>query len=105
MKTNRSQLHKAACRKYKEKFFDKYGFLFCESCKVSNSMLFEVHHILSAGQFPKHPELHNDMNLILLCGNCHDGFHLKIKGREQEFRDKKESLIIQRGLKELFDIL
>ena len=104
-KIDRSALHKKACAEYRKEFYNKYGFLFCENCKIVNAVKFEVHHIFSAGQKPKHPELHNPFNLILLCNECHDGFHLKLGGREQEFRDKKESLIIERGLKELFDIV
>jgi hypothetical protein len=51
---------------------------------------------MSAGRYPSHPELHNKLNLILLCHKCHTEFE-QFK-REEEY----EQLVEERGLKKLF---
>lgn len=90
--------HLRACSKYKKEFIKKHGKVYCESCKTKNSLKFETHHILSAGRHPKHPELHNPRNLILLCIQCHNDFHSS--KRKQEYN----KLLINRGLDKLFRI-
>jgi hypothetical protein len=98
----RTAKHKYYCRKYRKKFLEEHGYIFCESVNCENpNQAFpphSTHHIMSAGRYPSHPELHNDLNLILLCHKCHEEF-------EQFKREKEHDLLVeQRGLKELFGI-
>ena len=90
--------HLRACSKYRKWFFEKYGYLFCEHCKVNanGTPKFEVHHIYYASLYPKHKELHNPKNLILLCIRCHNDFHSS-KNKEDFLKLEKE-----RELKKLF---
>lgn len=91
--------HLRACSKYRKAFLEKHRYLFCEVCWVNQHATpkFEVHHIYFASLYPKHKELHNPRNLILVCLQCHNDFHSG-KMRSDTFnRIEKE-----RGLKELF---
>lgn len=81
-------------KQIKSELLDAQGFLFCELCKTSNSLKWEVHHIVFRSECPKHPNLHDRKNLILLCIKCHNKLH-KRKGDRAE-------LVEQRGLRELF---
>lgn len=86
--------HMRACAKYRKEFLKKYDYLFCEHCKTNNALRFETHHIVWASEAPKHPELHNTKNLILLCILCHNDFH--------RHKDLRKYLVEERKLKELF---
>ena len=90
--------HRRACAKYKKKFIEKYGFQFCEVCKVNKNgtFQFEVHHIYYASRFPKHKNLHDPRNLIHLCIQCHNNFH------SGKYKDEFANLEKERGLKKLF---
>jgi len=96
MPKNTSSRHIAANKRYKEDFVDEHGYLFCEHCTRSDSFRYSVHHIVFASELPKHKELHNKRNQILLCESCHDEFH-----RHKKIRDK---LVMKRKLEELFNI-
>ena len=89
--------HSQECSKYKQEFIDEHGFLFCESCGKSSALIYSTHHIMPAGRYPKHKELHNKKNKILLCGECHDDFTLERR------QDEAEALKKERGLYELFE--
>lgn len=92
-------VHLRACKKYREKFLDKNEYLFCEICGVNKNgtTKFEVHHIYYASLHPKHKELHNTKNLIMLCIKCHNDLHSG-KMRSDIFLKLEKD----RGLKELF---
>lgn len=89
--------HLRACSKYRKAFLQKNDYIFCEVCGVNSSMRFEVHHIYFASLYPKHENLHDFRNLILVCIQCHNNFHAGKKYKEQFERLEKD-----RGLKELF---
>ncbi len=91
--------HLRACSAYKKAFFDKNGRLFCEVCRANEmqTMKFETHHIYFASKYPRHVELHNPKNLILVCIQCHNNFHAGKK-----YQVVFERLERTRGLKELF---
>ena len=91
-------LHLRMCAKYRKAFLEKNSYLYCEVCGVNanGTPRFEVHHIYFASRVPKHPELHNFRNLILVCIQCHNNFHSS-KNKEEFERIEEE-----RGLKELF---
>lgn len=91
--------HLRACSKYRKEFIEKHGYPFCEVCRVNQNGTpkFEVHHIYFASLYPRHPQLHNFLNLILVCIQCHNNFHAG-KRFDKEFRVIEKA----RGLKELF---
>jgi uncharacterized C2H2 Zn-finger protein len=91
-------MHLRACSKYRKNFMETHDFIFCELCKANENqaMKLEVHHIYWASLYPRHPELHNPKNLILICIRDHNDFHSgKLKN---EFRRLEK----ERGLKKLF---
>lgn len=90
--------HLRACSKYRKAFLGKHEYLFCEECgKNSNATpRFEVHHIYYASLYPKHENLHDFRNLILLCIQCHNDFH---SGKKKSDFQRLE---LERGLKQLF---
>jgi 5-methylcytosine-specific restriction endonuclease McrA len=91
-----TKAHIKACSDYKKEFIEKHGFLYCEMCGINHCLAFSVHHIVFASEVPLHKELHNPLNLILLCNKCHDDLH----GR----KNLRIPLIIKRGLNKLFKL-
>lgn len=91
-------IHLRACAKYRKAFLEKHSYIFCEVCRVNvnGTLKFEVHHIYFASLHPKHKELHNPRNLIMVCIECHNKFH------SSKYKKEFESLEKSRGLKELF---
>lgn len=92
-----TSLHAAACVKYRKAFIDKHGYVFCEICGVNSAFKFEVHHIYFASLYPRHANLHDFRNLVMVCIQCHNNFHAGKKYQEHFQRLEKD-----RGLKELF---
>lgn len=92
-------IHLRACQKYKNDFLKKNGYYFCEVCGVNKNgtMQFQTHHIYFASKKPKHKELHNFKNLILVCLECHQKFH-----GGKIYQEKFLKLEKERGLKNLF---
>jgi len=88
--------HYNACRKYRTEFLEKNDYYYCEHCKTNHSLRFETHHIVYASEAPKHKELHNFRNMILLCIECHNKFH----GNKRKIR---KYLVIERDLETLFN--
>jgi len=90
-----SRRHSKACREYKENFLVRYNYPFCERCGETNPLVFDTHHIISAGSAPQHLYLHDHRNLILLCRNCHNAV--------EQNPDENRKLVLKRSLWELFD--
>lgn len=92
-------IHLRACSKYRKNFLEKNNYLFCEVCGINamGTPKFEVHHIYYASLYPKHENLHDFRNLILVCIQCHNNFHSG-KMRSEIFLNLEK----ERGLKELF---
>lgn len=65
------------------------GYLRCERCKTTSSQLWDVHHIVYRSEAPKHENLHNPANLILLCRLCHGFMHSKKSNREALVKERK----------------
>ena len=86
-----------ASKEYKQEIFDKKGYLYCEDCLRSNSLRFEVHHIVFRSEAPRHPKLNSKENLILLCRKCHCAYHNQ--------KDLRKKLVEKRNLKTLFNNL
>lgn len=81
---------------YKEKFVNENGYPYCEICGRSDCFNYHIHHIVYRSEVPKHKELNNNKNLILLCENCHYKLHADKKLRI--------NLVKKRGLSNLFNI-
>lgn len=90
--------HLNECRRYKKEFIARHGYQFCEVCGVNKNgtSRFEVHHIYFASLYPRHPKLHDNLNLIHICVECHQRFH------STEYRNVFARLEKERGLKKLF---
>lgn len=54
---------------------EERGYVYCQDCNTSNSFKFHSHHIIFRSEKPSHKDLHNKLNLIILCVNCHDKYH------------------------------
>lgn len=98
-KSKTAYKHLNECRRYKKEFIAEHGYQFCEVCGVNKNGTprFEVHHLIFASQKPKHPNLHDNRNMIHICLSCHHKFHNGKEYSEVFLRIEKE-----RGLKELF---
>lgn len=84
-----------------ENMQDEYGYIFCQKkgCGTSNAYKFHVHHIIFRSEMPDHPNLHDKLNLIIVCQRCHneapDSFH--------NDKSQRNYLIIERNLEKLFN--
>lgn len=78
----------------REKMINDFGYIFCERCGTTTSYQFEMHHIIYRSEKPNHEHLHNKLNLINLCIECHNWYH-KAKANRNE-------LVEERKLYELF---
>lgn len=82
-----------------EEMIDKYGYIFCQKCGFRDcGRNFEVHHIIFRSEAPKHPRLHDKINLIIVSDFCHkeawNSYHKK--------KDERNNLIKERKLNEVF---
>lgn len=78
----------------REEMMGNYGHLFCEHCKTTQTLQFEMHHIVYRSEKPNHPNLHDKINLINLCIQCHNDYH--------KSKLMRENLIAQRNLIDVF---
>jgi 5-methylcytosine-specific restriction endonuclease McrA len=78
-----------ACKKYRKDFIEKNGYLFCEICKTSSSLRFEVHHLIFRSEAPNHKNLHKEPNLILTCIACHNKLHKKKSNRDKIVKERE----------------
>lgn len=85
-----------------EKMQDDYGYIFCQKkgCGKSKAYKFEVHHIVFRSERPKHPMLHDKINLIIVCSNCHNQAENSFHNRKEE----RNYLVSERKLDEIFNI-
>lgn len=81
-------------KKYIKEFLETNGYVYCELCGLSNSLGFSVHHIIFRSELGKKQDMHNKLNLILLCYDCHNNFHT-----HKQLRNR---LVEKRKLNELF---
>lgn len=100
--SNQTYKHLKACTDYRKDFLNRNSYLYCEVCGVNQNYTprFQVHHIYFASKYPRHKELNNFKNLILVCLTCHQSFHAGKKYEEHFLKLQEE-----RGLKELFTIV
>jgi hypothetical protein len=73
-------------------------FNYCERCGKPKPFKLDEHHIIMKSEKPKHKELDNERNKILLCSDmdngCHSWYHAK--------KSRRNDLIDERKLEELF---
>ena len=84
-----------AVKDFEENFRDEKGYIYCEICGRSQSFAFSVHHICYKSAFPKHPEIDNVLNLIMVCSDCHKALHSQ--------KELNDNLIKERKLYDLFN--
>lgn len=89
--------HAKACKDFKKHWVDTHLYPYCEVCFRADLPL-DAHHIYYASRFPKHPQLHNFKNMILVCRGCHAKFH------GGDYKDIFIKIEKERGLKELFGV-
>ena len=93
-----SNKHNKACSDTRKKQKEEHGYNFCEICmKNENHSKTETHHIYFASRVPKHKNLHNELNLVIVCRPCHLKFH-----NGKEYNEKFLELESDRGLIDLF---
>jgi hypothetical protein len=80
-------------KRYKEEILARHDCIRCEKCYASGQRL-EFHHIVYRSEAPRHKNLHDPRNNILLCVTCHNWFHNK--------KSHRDPYIIQRKMWELF---
>ena len=68
---------------------EECGHVYCQNCGTSQSLRWEIHHIVYRSEAPNHENIHNDNNLIFCCIQCHNNFHSKKKSREKIIIDRK----------------
>ena len=99
-KRNRRLEYKQAAEKYIESLKKSGKRIACENCGLTNCLT--VHHIMKKSHHRNNENINDPRNLYLVCSDCHDGFELRLKGREIEFKTKTDRLMSDRGLDELF---
>ena len=81
-----------------QSMIDDRGYIYCESCNVSNAIGYERHHIIWRSEKPGHKNLHDKENLMILCkdfkGCCHDKWH--------EDKGLRNKIVEERKLDKLF---
>jgi len=65
-----------------------FGYTFCQRCSQSTDSL-SAHHIIYRSEAPKHENLHNRRNLILICMLCHKWFHKAKTNRKELVQERK----------------
>jgi 5-methylcytosine-specific restriction endonuclease McrA len=94
-----------AKQRYLAWYEETYDYVHClnEDCKNPNEHPHSVHHIYSRSKYPRHKEIHNMLNLIMLCQKCHDKFHHgKTKDDYIEVKRLTRKWSNERGLHKLF---
>jgi predicted nucleic acid-binding Zn ribbon protein len=82
-------------KEIKQGMIDDVGYIYCEYCGVSNSIKYEAHHIIFRSERPRHINLHNKKNILIVCINCHNLLH-----KNKSLRDV---IVNERNLHSLFN--
>lgn len=87
-------------KKKKNIIFSEKGYYECKHCKRTDKFYYDLHHIIYRSEKPKHEQLHNDRNLILLCRECHNLFHKNKSIRNKLIDERKLNILFNdEGLK------
>jgi len=71
---------------------EKDGYMSCENCGITAAC--DLHHIYYRSEVPNHEFLNNPINLIWVCRDCHEWFHLS--------KDNRKRIAEERGLLQIF---
>lgn len=74
----------------------KKGHNYCEVCNEKNPFFLDAHHIVFRSERPRHPNLNDKVNILLVCRDCHNQFH--------EVKEKRNYLLEERNLKSIFNL-
>jgi 5-methylcytosine-specific restriction endonuclease McrA len=94
-------------KRYMKWYEETYEYVHClnEECDSPNDAPHSIHHIVSRSKKPRHPMLHDLLNLIMLCKTCHDKFHHgKTKDDYKEAKRLTRKWKDERGLHKLFGV-
>jgi hypothetical protein len=91
---NRLFLRNKSALKNKQIIFTGYNY--CENCGLKNPYFLDAHHIVFRSERPNHANLHDKINIILLCRPCHDQFHA--------IKETRNPILEQRNLKSIFNL-
>lgn len=61
----------------------------CEVCGITNSFIYDLHHIIFRSERPYHKKLHDLINIIYVCRKCHDAFHRNVSIRNKIVKERK----------------
>lgn len=79
-------------KEYINEMINEFGYTYCQKCKETNKKL-EAHHIIYRSEKPKHQNLHDKINIILVCVKCHNWFHKKKGNRNDIVNERNLHLI------------
>ena len=68
------------------------GYTFCEKCNQTNKNL-EGHHIIYRSEKPNHENLHDKINITLVCVKCHNWYHQKKGNRNDIVKERNLHLV------------
>lgn len=74
----------------------KKGHNYCEVCDEKNPFFLDAHHIVFRSERPKHTNLNDKVNILLVCRDCHNQFH--------DVKEKRNYLLKERNLKTIFNL-
>jgi len=77
------------CAKYSKKRMEIVGYNQCERCGCTNSVKYEVHHIVFRSEAPKHENIHHEDNFLFCCITCHNELHKRKKERDSLLKIRK----------------
>lgn len=79
-------------KEYINQMIENNGYTFCEKCKQTNNKL-EGHHIIFRSEKPNHQNLHDKINITLVCVKCHNWYHQKKGNRNDIVKERNLHLI------------
>lgn len=77
------------CKIIKQEILEKYWYVKCQHCNISNSLRRENHHLIFRSEAPRHKNIHNTRNILFVCIKCHNEFHKNNSIRKQYVVDRK----------------
>ena len=67
---------------------EQFGYVYCQRCWTSNSLKWELHHIIFRSEARNHEKLHIRENAIFCCIKCHNNYHSQKNIRNQLVKDR-----------------
>lgn len=65
------------------------GHVYCQNCGTSQSLRWEMHHIIFRSEAPRHKNIHHKNNSLFCCIQCHNNFHSKKSLRNKIVTDRE----------------